>query len=419
YVSCSTVILGVVAGIYPAFYLTAVKAVNLMKGPSLEGTGSFSPRSLLMTLQFTLSIVLMICAIASVRQLNFLRHAKLGFSTEQLIQIETPDSFEQEYVLRETFKEELLQLSNVLGVTFSPGTPGGFIPIAPVDFRGEKRGLEFMLIDHDYFDVMNITIEKGQGFTAKKLSYFSGARPEKIDVVVNECLVRELDLTSPIGQSFYREDVNGRRHYMIVGVVKDFHFRSLHHKISPMMFIHTRPMNIASIKLNPTDVPSTLKSIEKTWKHVYGDKLFAYTFLDQTFDQQYKSDEQLATIIFWFTALTLVIACLGLFALSSFMITRRTKEIGIRKSMGASVKSIYSLLSWIFLRWIILAITLACPVAWSITHLWLSKFAYRIPLRYDIFIMAAGLAFVVALLTITWQALKAASANPIKSLRYE
>ena len=185
------------------------------------------------------------------------------------------------------------------------------------------------------------------------------------------------------------------------------------------MFIQTRPMNIANIKVMPADIPATLNAIERKWKQIYGDKLFAYTFLDETFDRQYRSDEQLATIIIWFTGLTLVIASLGLFALSSFMIARRTKEIGIRKSMGASVKSIYTLLSWNFIKWIILAVGLACPIAWFLTRLWLSRFAYRMELSVDIFVIAAAIAFAVALLTVTWQSLKAANANPIKALRYE
>ena len=275
------------------------------------------------------------------------------------------------------------------------------------------------VFDHDYFEVMNIEVVNGTNFPIKTLKDFSGPRPEKLGVVVNECFLREFDLTSPIGKSFYREDSQGRRHYEIIGVVRDFHFRSLHHKISPIMFIQTRPMNIANIKVMPADIPATLNAIERKWKQIYGDKLFAYTFLDETFDRQYRSDEQLATIIIWFTGLTLVIASLGLFALSSFMIARRTKEIGIRKSMGASVKSIYTLLSWNFIKWIILAVGLACPIAWFLTRLWLSRFAYRMELSVDIFVIAAAIAFAVALLTVTWQSLKAANANPIKALRYE
>jgi putative ABC transport system permease protein len=175
----------------------------------------------------------------------------------------------------------------------------------------------------------------------------------------------------------------------------------------------------ASIKVASTDIPGTLKSIEAEWKKVFGLRPFVYQFLDETFDRQYKSDEQLATVIGYFTGLAVIIACLGLFALSSFMVSRRTKEIGIRKSMGASVGTIYSMLSWDFLRWILVAVLIASPVAWYLMRLWLETFAYHITLEADIFIIAALLAVAIALLTITAQALKAANVNPVESLRYE
>jgi putative ABC transport system permease protein len=419
YVIGSTVVLGSLAGLYPAFYLTAVKPIKLVKGTTGENTTLLSPRSMLMTFQFILSIVLMICAMASLQQLSYVRQADLGFIKEQIVQIETPDSFEQEYALRETFRDELLQLSNVRGVAFAPGTPGGHIPTVPVDLGGDRVPLDALMIDQEYLDVMNIEVVLGHGFQKRAMKGLTEIRREKMPVVVNECLVRQFDLTSPIGTIFRRDDPRGNRSFEIIGVVKDFHFRSLHHKISPFMFFQTPPMNIASIKVQDADLPATIKAIENVWKKVYDDRHFTFTFLDETFNRQYRNDERLATIIILFTGLTLIIACLGLFALSSFMISRRTKEIGIRKSMGASMKSIYTMLSWNFIKWIVLAVILSCPIAWYFTQLWLSKFAYHMKLGADIFVIASGLAFVVALLTVTWQSLKAANANPIKSLRYE
>jgi putative ABC transport system permease protein len=419
YIFCGTITVGVVAGIYPALYLTAVKPIKLIKGVTAENASTLSPRSLLMTFQFTLSIVLMICAMASLRQLTYLRHANLGFNKEQIIQIETPDTFEQVYVLRESFREELLQLNNILGVCFAAGTPGGHIPTIPVDLGGERRPLDALMIDQDYLDVMNIELVEGRSFPDRPLKNITEIPYEKNPVVVNESFVREFDLVSPIGTVFRRDDPRGKRSFEIIGVVKDFHFRSLHHKISPFMSFQTPPMHIAHIKVQPANLPATIKAIEKVWKKVYGDKPFTFSFLDETFNRQYRSDEQLATVIAWFTGLTLVIACLGLFALSSFMITRRTKEIGIRKSMGASIRSIYTMLSWDFLKWIVVAVVIACPVAWYLMQLWLSKFAYHVELGTDVFIIAAVSAIGVALLTVTWQSLKAANANAIKSLRYE
>lgn len=417
-VLASTIALGLIAGIYPAFYLTAVKPVRLMKSSLLEIKSSFSPRSLLMTFQFTLSVTLIICALVNLQQLNFLSHANLGFNKEQIIQLETPADFEQEFVLRETFKSELLQSSNVLGVSYSAGTPGGFIPTHPIDFEGKQNTQELFLVDQDYFKVMDIAVLEGRAFQELKLSDFE-TKPGKLECLVNEAFTREFGFDSPIGKVFYSETPHGRLPFEIIGVVKDFHIRSLHHKIGPMNFVQAPPMYMANIKAKASDMQGTLNSIRKAWQKVYGDRVFTFYFLDENFEHQYTGDEQFATIISWFTALALLIACLGLFALSSFMITRRTKEIGIRKSMGASIQSIYTMLSWDFLKWIVLAVILACPLAWYVTQLWLSKFAYHVELGIDIFIIGSGVAFAVALFTVTWQSLKAANANPVKSLRYE
>ena len=413
------VVLGIAAGVYPAFYLTGVKPVALMKGAALQNATTFSFRSLLMTFQFALSVVMIVCALANLRQMNYVRSATLGFNKEQILQIATPADFEQEYVLRETFKEALLESPNILGVSFSAGSPGGGINTIPLFIDDNKQFLEFFLVDHDYLDVMNIEVVEGRSFPRKNLSDFRLTSPDKMGILVNESAVREFGLTSPIGKTLYWEEHNTRYALEIIGVVKDFHLRSLHHKISPFIFFQTEPMHLANVKVKPADIPATINGVEKTWKKVYGDRVFTYTFLDETFNRQYKSDEQLAAVITWFTGLAVIIACLGLFALSSFMVTRRTKEIGIRKSMGASIRSIYTMLSWDFLKWIIVAVVIACPVAWYLMQLWLSKFAYHIELGTDIFIIAAVSAIGVALLTVTWQSLRAANANPIKSLRYE
>ena len=389
-----------------------------MRGADRDHDSAGFSRSLLMTFQFSISIILIVCAIANLRQLDYVRHANLGFRTEQIIQVQTASEIPEELALRETFKNDLLQFPDIIGLTYSAGTPGGFIPRHPVDIDGKKQSLDFFLIDHDYLDVMNIELLAGKSFTRKN---FTNAFEmlDKNSILINESAVRELGLKNPVGKSFYWEDQGTRRAYEVIGVVKDFHFRSLHHKIGPLMLIQTPPMMTGNIKIQSSNVPATLKTIEQEWKKVYGDRLFSFKFLDEKYNLQYKNDEQLATIIGWFTGIALIIACLGLFALSSFMVNRRTKEIGIRKSLGASIRSIYFMLSWDFLKWIVLAIILSFPIAWYLLQFWLSKFAYHIKLETDIFIIAALFGISVALLTVTLQSWKAASANPVKSLRYE
>ena len=301
------VILGIVAGIYPALYLTAIKPIRLMKANALQGSSSFSPRSLLMTFQFTLSVMLVICSLVNLRQLNYLGQADLGFNKEQIIQITTPTEFEQEYVLRETFKQELLQSRNIVGVSYSAGSPAGPIPSKPIELESKQSTQEFFIVDHDYFNVMGIDIVEGRGFPQKEFSDFQirsrTQASNNWDCLVNEAFVREFGLTSPIGKIFYGKTPYGRRGFEVIGIVRDFHIRSLHHKISPMNFIQGPPMAIANIKVQSTDIQATIKSLEKTWKKVYGDRLFTFSFLDETFDQQYKSDGKFSTIITWFTGI--------------------------------------------------------------------------------------------------------------------
>ena len=207
--------------------------------------------------------------------------------------------------------------------------------------------------------------------------------------------------------------------FEIIGIVKDFHYRSLHHEVEPVCMLWNWPQYLLHVKISPYAVPTTIDFIKDKWEEVYGSEPFSYAFLDEEFDQQYKSDEQGAKIIGFFTVLAIIIACMGLFALSSFMATRRTKEIGIRKAMGASSQSIFLLLSREFVKWVLLSVFIASPIALILMKNWLQGFAYHVNLRVDIFILAALIALAIAFLTVTWQSLKTARANPVEALRYE
>jgi len=209
------------------------------------------------------------------------------------------------------------------------------------------------------------------------------------------------------------------RRLKIVGVIKDFHFKSIHHKSEPLALGWYGPEATAVIRISSSDLPSTLKSIEREYREVYGSKPFVYEFLDEAYDQQYKNDERLGKVIGYFSILAIIIACMGLFALSTFMVSRRTKEIGIRKSMGASVLSIYRMLSWDYIKWVLLALLIAIPIAGYLMHQWLNTFAYHTTLSIDIFLIAAFTTIIIALLTVTGQTIRSASANPVKALRYE
>lgn len=421
-VASGVVIVGIVAGLYPALYLTAARPVGLMKGEPIRGSRG-SLRKFLMTFQFAISVVMIISLIVNFRQMHFVRSADLGFKKEQVVVVITPSNFAAQFTSREAFRERLKQHSDITNVAFSSRSPGAEIPTVPVEYEGLTRVLESFCIDEAYLDLMEIELDEGRDFSLDR----SGERFEwpsrkigRTGVLLNETAVDELGIDSPLGKILYWKDRDTLVYPLeVIGIVKDFHFRSFHHKVSPLILIWTPPLHFANIKINSSNIPNTLKLIEKEWGNVYGQKLFQYQFLDQTFHRQYKNDENLATVIGYFTGLAVIIACLGLFALSSFMVTLRTKEIGIRKSMGASIGAIYSMLSWDFMKWVLLAVIIGSPIAWYLIDLWLRGFAYHIKIAPDIFVLAALLTSGIALLTVTWQSLRAANANPVKALRYE
>ncbi|HLF35644.1 MAG TPA: ABC transporter permease [Cyclobacteriaceae bacterium] len=416
----SVVAIGIVAGIYPAVYLTTVKTITLMKGHINKGSGGIIFRKTLMTFQFSITIILIIGIITSLRQLQYARTRDLGFKKEQIITINTPSNFPEQYSLRETFKERLIQNQDILKVAYSAGIPGVYVPTITYEIDGIKRTMGSFLIDQEYLGVMGIQISDGRNFSLDRIGDRRDETSNDIQgILLNEAAVREFGIDSPIGKIIQWNDLHSMRPLKIIGIIRDFHFKSLHHKIEPLCMGWVIPMQTANIKISSSNIPATLKIIEVEWKKVYGSKPFVYDFLDESFDRQYKSDERLATVIGYFTWLAIIIACMGLFALSSFMVSRRTKEIGIRKTLGATVKTIYAMLSWDFLKWIVLAAIIACPIGWYVMNKWLETFAYHITLGPDIFIIAILIAVSLALLTITWQALKTARANPVEALRYE
>jgi putative ABC transport system permease protein len=413
------VVLGIVTGIYPAIHLTAIKPVSLMKGQVTRGLGNAPLRTGLMSFQFAISVIMIIGTLVCLRQVQYIQTMDLGFNKEQIITVRTPADFPEEFTLRETLKERLLQRPEIRKVTYSAGHPGHHIPTGSVEIEGLKRTVGFIVLDPDYMELMGIRIVEGRNLSWDREGDRIKPDAFQVNVLLNESAVREFGIVDPVGKSIFWIGEGRSVNCIIVGVVRDFNFRSLHHKIEPLIFGWHMPWNLCSIRISPTDIPTTLKIVEEEWKKVYGVKPFDYRFLDETLERQYKSDEQTATVISYFAGLAIFLACLRLFALSSFMIIRRTKEIGIRKSLGASVKSIYIMLSWDFLRWIVLGAIIACPVAWYLMWLWLGEFAYHVELGVDVLALGTTIAMVIAVLTVTWQSLKAASANPIKALRYE
>ncbi len=426
-------VIGFLAGVYPAFYLTSVKPIELIKGKGVKGKSKSVFRWTLMTFQFAAAMIMIIGIFVNLRQLQFVKTKDLGFNKEHIITIRTPSQpGDEQYRLRKNFKNRLLQYPGILNMTFSGGEPGSEIPTATYEIDGIKRTMPGILIEEDYLKVMGIQLVEGSAFP---LAETDGEEPGPIvednntnpgkgikrrTILLNEVAARDFEIDSPIGKIIYWKDGARSRALEITGIVNDFHFQSLHDKIKPLiMWCWGPPMSIASIKISSDNIPGTLENIKTEWENVYGLAHFNYQFLDDSFDRQYKSDDQMAVVVGYFTVLAVVIACLGLFALSSFMVSRRTKEIGIRKAMGASVTRIYMMLAWDFLKLVLLAAIIASVVGWHLMNTWLNGFAYHIDLGLDIFILAILITIIIALSTITWQSLTTARSNPMETLRYE
>jgi len=376
------------------------------------GSGKSFLRKGLVILQFSISIILIISTAIVLDQLDFLRNRKLGFDKEHVVVVPIRENSIRKNA--ETIKADLMQNPNILNATITIGVPGGAIAgdaIQLVTDEGKKTlTLRMIYTDHDYIKTMGMEIVKGRDFS-KDLSTDSTEA-----FLINEAAVRHLQLEDPLNTRFEWDEKKGK----VIGVVKDFQFQSLKEEINPLV-IHIWPQNTAvfAMRIQPTNIPETLAFIEDKWKELDPAHPFEYTFMDETFDKLYRSEEKLSQIFTLFSMLAIFIAGLGLFGLALFMVEQRTKEIGIRKVLGASVGSIFVLVSKEFATLVLIANVIAWPTAYFLMQKWLQNFAYRVNMEVWIFLMSGVLALVIALLTVSYQAVKAALTDPVNSLRYE
>lgn len=415
----SVIILGLISGIYPAFYLTRFQPVAFLSGKHVKGSGSVVFRRILMTFQFAISIVLIIGVFVIFRQLNYMKSADLGFNKEWVINLEY-DWLGRDPLKRQLLKQQLLKNPNINGVAFSGGLMGGQLlsSTGGLTIRGIHKSCDMYLVDPDFFDVMEIKLLDGRNLSWDRTADYASERGDKpAKIIINETARREFELESPVGLFEKSGDETG---FEIIGVVGDFNYESQHKKIEPCYYIWWSWLPTASIKVTPTKIPATLEYIKKEVESLNPEEVaFKFSFLDETYNRQYLRDERTAKIISNFAIVAILIACLGLFGLSSFMAARRTKEIGIRKAMGASVQSVFLLLSREFIKWVILSVVIACPLAWFVMNRWLQSFAYRTNIGVGTFILAIVVAFAIAFITVAWQSLKTARRNPVEALRYE
>ncbi len=413
-----TIIVGLIAGSYPAFYLSSFQPAHVLKNERHKGYKKNFVRSALVIIQFSISIALIIATIIIKNQLDYIRGKNLGFNKENLITINNSKSLGDKIDL---FKENILSNSNIISATtsslmFQSGIPGsGYLynKTAGTDVVSSQ----FMDVDYDFLETFNLKIKEGRFFSKDFPS-------DSTAVVINEEAAREFHADNPVGKILASIDATKNRMVVkrIIGVVNDFNYESLHQKIRPLVFYLspvTQAASVITVRVNSQNLPATIEYVETVWHNYNAKEKLNWSFLDQNLERMYDAEEKIGTITTVFSVLAIIIACLGLFGLISFVTEQRTKEIGIRKVLGASVTEILIILSKEITVWVILANLIAWPVAYFFMQNWLQDFAYRINISPLIFVLSGIIALVIALLTVSYQAIKAAIANPVKSLRYE
>jgi putative ABC transport system permease protein len=405
--------IGILAGIYPAMVLASFQPVTVLKGRFASGNKGIMLRKGLVVAQFTISVALIIATIVVYNQLKYMRSQELGFSKDQKMIIDS-----QGDPAKNAFRQSIISLPNVLSTSLAGSVPGGDNPGAYSqieNIKGEMQiaNLDLYFVDFDYIPQYKIKMLAGRAFSKD----FGTDTTEAM--VLNEAAVKLFGYSSPqqiIGKKFSQWGRSGT----VIGVMKDFHFRSLQEVIKPLsMRIEPGNCNLISVNVIAKNLPATISAIESKWKALIPNRPFSYYFLDEFFDKQYRGEDRFGRLFLNFAVLAIFISCLGLLGLASYSTMQRTKEIGIRKAMGASVSSIVNLLSKEFLMLVIVSFFIAAPLAWYFMHSWLQGFAYRSNISLWIFLVAGLAALIIALFTVSFQAIRAAVANPVDALRSE
>lgn len=414
---------GFVAGSYPAFFLSAFKPISVLRGYVQKGSRSSRFRSVMVVFQFALSIILMVCTIIVLNQHNYMQNKDVGFNKKNLLAVAIQN--DEVRIGLESFKQGLLHISGIESAGLSSMVPGEmylfYIGTYPEGYaRDQMVRMDNFLVDYGFLDTFEIEVIRGRGFTREITSDYTDA------VMINETAARILGWDDPVGKTIELPSDDGLARKTVIGVFNDIHQRSLYSVVSPTVIqyigtegaIENRARRL-TVRLNAGDLEGTLKQIERNWKETFPSHPYYSFFIDEFFDSQHQAEEKLGSIFRTFSLLAIVIGCLGLFGLASFTAEKRTKEIGIRKVLGSSVSSIAVMLCRKFVLLVALANVFAWPVAFFAMKKWLQNFPYPVGIGIGTFALTALLAFVIAIITVGYQSLKAARANPADSLRYE
>lgn len=412
----TTVILGVLAGLYPSLFLSSFKPIAVLKGIKAFEKNSILGNSMVV-IQFSLALAMIISTLVVLQQLNFLKDKDIGFTKDHIVLVSLNEEARENY---QEMKQALLTKANVLGVTASGQRIGNNFHQWGFKVRKDSSETEVItpsnvFVDHDYLDVYGIKLLEGRSFSKDYAS------DDGLAFIINESLAKELAFEDPIGQpaghAWYPDDSLGT----IIGVTEDFNFNSLHYKVNTLsMVVHTEwGYSEMSVKLNGSNLAQSLSDLEEVYGQFVTDYPFNYEFLDDHFQQLYKTDQQMGYVITIMTVLSIFIGCLGLFGLASISIERRIKEVGIRKVLGASTFGLMTLLSRNFARMVLISLVFSTPLAVLFLKNWLTNFAYRIDINPLIFVTGGMIALVIALVTISYHVIRATRSNPVQALKYE
>lgn len=405
----SAVIIGILAGAYPSLYLSAFRPVEVLKGGVSRGSKNSKMRSAMVIFQFTTSIVLIIGTLVIYRQMNYILNTKIGYDKEQVILVHGANTLDNQ----QAFKDELRKLSFVRGVTVSDYLPVKSMRDHNLFWRDGKSqeekgiGAQKWYVDEDYLSTMGMKLVEGRNFNPEIAS-------DSQAIIINQTMATAFNFKNPVGEKIMNWET-----YNVIGVVDDFNFESMKGAITPLCLVLGHGGSIVSVKLSPGNINAATQTITDVWNKFMPHQPIRYSFLDDNYAQMYEDVQRMGYIFGSFAFLAIVVACLGLFALSAFMVEQRSKEITIRRVLGASLDSIFRLLTKNFVALVLISFVVAAPLGWYMMQKWLEDYSYRVEITWDIFALSGVLSIVIALLTVSYQSLHAAMANPADNLRNE